>query len=118
MYKSSFIAPLAHWRGFKGGRYPPLLQKMSRCPRCVIRGSGYVKPDTKDTQLNADLETMMALRAQQDTKYFPAPVSAQTAPLSFLPAEAAPLPAKDAPEERVATNSTDAFQVLERTAMK
>ena len=74
---------------------------MSRCPKCVIRGSGYVKPDTKDTQLDGDLQTMMALRAQQDIKYFPAP-----------------LPAKDAPEERVATNSTDAFQVLKRTAMK
>ena len=90
---------------------------MSRCPRCVIRGSGYVKPDTKDTTLDADLETMMALRAQQDTKYFPAPVSAQTAPVL---AQTAPLVAQTTPEALTvaAPISTDAFQVLKRTAMK
>jgi len=82
----------------------------------VIRGSGYVKPDTKDTKLDADLETMMALRAQQDTKYFPAPLLAtQNAPLV---AQTAPLAAQTAPEERAAPISTDAFQVLKRTAMK
>jgi hypothetical protein len=75
----------------------------------VIRGSGYVKPDTKDTKLDADLETMMALRAQQDTKYFPAPL---------LATQNAPLVAQTAPEERAAPISTDAFQVLKRTAMK
>jgi hypothetical protein len=76
---------------------------MSRCPKCEIRGSGYVKPDKKDPALDSDLQKMIALREQQDTKYFPNYSSAKDASLST---------AVDT------TAATDAFQVLKRTVRK
>ena len=87
--------------GLKGGISPPLgysdflyPTEMSRCSRCVIRGSGYVKPDVQDTTLNIDLQAMLALRAQQDTKYFPS--------------------AEDAKQSRVSGLKTDCKEVKDR----
>ena len=34
-------------------------------------GSGYVKPDSKDSKINDDVKKMMDARAQQDAQFFP-----------------------------------------------
>lgn len=43
------------------------------CHGHSIRGSGYVKPDSKDkdSKMNDDVKKMMDARAQQDAKFFP-----------------------------------------------
>jgi len=46
------------------------------CHGHSIRGSGYVKPDSKDTKINDDVQRLIAARQSQDAKYFPATVSA------------------------------------------
>jgi hypothetical protein len=41
------------------------------CHGHSIRGSGYVKPDAKDSTMNDDVQKLLATRALQDAKYFP-----------------------------------------------
>jgi hypothetical protein len=41
------------------------------CHGHSIRGSGYVKPDAKDSKMNDDVQRLLAARALQDAKYFP-----------------------------------------------
>jgi hypothetical protein len=48
------------------------------CHGHSIRGSGYVKPDSKDTKINDDIQRLIAARQLQDAKYFPATVSLKT----------------------------------------
>jgi len=43
----------------------------NKCPKCAIQGSGYVKPETKDPKAESDLQKLLAIRAQQDAKYYP-----------------------------------------------
>ena len=45
------------------------------CHGHSIRGSGYVKPDSKDTKINDDIQRLIAARQLQDAKYFPTTVS-------------------------------------------
>lgn len=48
------------------------------CHGHSIRGSGYVKPDSKDTKINDDIQRLIAARQLQDAKYFPATASLKT----------------------------------------
>ena len=50
------------------------------CHGHSIRGSGYVKPDSKDSKINDDVKKMMDARAQQDAKFFPTLSTATSIP--------------------------------------
>ena len=48
------------------------------CSKCTVRGSGYVKPDVKDTKgtkIDEELQKLLLARAQQDIKYFPSTIA-------------------------------------------
>ena len=78
LYKSSFIAPLAHWRGVQrgeGSRYPPL--KMAKIEP-LIRPTQYVYPvamprpvrSTRNTRVNY-AESVCSADSDNDSDYSP-----------------------------------------------
>ena len=50
------------------------------CHGHSIRGSGYVKPESKDSKIHDDVKKMMDARAQQDAKFFPTLPAATSIP--------------------------------------
>ena len=52
------------------------------CHGHSIRGTGYVKPDAKDSKMNDDVQKLLAARALQDSTYFPGGQSQGASPPS------------------------------------